>query len=189
MNDMPGMVNAAPTSLVSMTAATMIAMMIGMMLPSALPQIARRGVLFGSGYVVLWGLVGAVAAVVQFALARAGLLSETMALRSIPVAALVVAGVGLYQLTPLKRACLARCREHGAVSTGMLSGMRYGVSCVGCCWALMALLFVAGMMNVVALAAITAFIVTEKMLPRGAAIAKLAGIALVACAIVIPLAR
>jgi predicted metal-binding membrane protein len=189
MNAMPGMANAAPTSLISMTAATMIAMMIGMMLPSALPQIARRGALFGSGYLVVWGLAGAVAAVVQFGLDRAGLLSETMALRSIPVAALVVAGVGLYQLTPLKRACLARCRVLGAETAGMLSGVRYGVSCVGCCWGLMALLFVAGMMNVVALVAISAFIVTEKMLPRGVAIAKLAGIALVACAIVIPLAR
>ena len=137
----------------------------------------------------VWAVVGAVAAVVQFELDRAGLLSEAMALRSIPLAALVVAGVGLYQLTPSKRARLVSCRVHGANTTGMLSGVRYGVSCVGCCWALMALLFVTGMMNVVALVAITAFIAAEKMLPRGAAIAKLAGIALVAGSVVIPLAR
>jgi predicted metal-binding membrane protein len=183
------MAGAVPTSLFSMPAAIMIAMMVGMMLPSALPQIARRGLVFGTGYVFVWAVAGAVAAVVQFELDRAGFLSEAMALRSIPLAAIVVAGVGLYQLTPLKRACLARCRLHSDDTTGMLSGVRYGVSCVGCCWALMALLFVAGMMNVIALVAITAFVATEKLLPRGAAIAKLAGMALVACGLVMPLAQ
>jgi predicted metal-binding membrane protein len=186
---MPGMAGAAPTSFFSMSAAIMIPMMVGMMLPSALPQIARRGLVFGTGYVFVWAVVGAVAAVVQIELDRAGLLSEAMALRSIPLSALVVAGVGLYQLTPLKRACLARCRLGSAGTTGMLSGLRYGVACVGCCWALMALLFVVGLMNVVALVAITAFIATEKMLAGGGAVAKLAGIALVACGVIIPLAR
>jgi predicted metal-binding membrane protein len=113
---------------------------------------------------------GALAAVVQFELDRAGMLSETMALRSIPLAALAVAGAGLYQFTPLKRACLARCRN-GAGTTGMVSGVRHGVSCVGCCWALMALPFVTGMMNIVALVAITAFMALERMFPHGAAVA------------------
>jgi predicted metal-binding membrane protein len=186
---MPGMAGAVPTSLFSLPAAIMIAMMVGMMLPSALPRIARRGLGFGTGYVFVWAVVGALAAVVQFELDRAGLLSETMALQSIPLAAVIVAGVGIYQLTPLKRACLARCRAPGADTRGMMSGLRYGVSCVGCCWALMALLFVAGMMNAIALVAITAFIAMEKLLPRGAAVAKLAGIALVACGVVMPLAQ
>jgi predicted metal-binding membrane protein len=170
-----------------MPAAIMIAMMVGMMLPSALPQIARRGLVFGTGYVFVWVVAGAVAALLQFELDRAGVLSEAMALRSIPFAAIVVVGVGLYQLTPFKRACLARCRVRVAGTAGMLSGMRYGAACVGCCWALMTLLFVAGMMNVVALVAITVYIATEKMVPAGATIAKLAGIALVAGGIVIPL--
>jgi predicted metal-binding membrane protein len=186
---MPGMAGAVPPSFFSMPSAIMIAMMVGMMLPSALPQIARRGLVFGTGYVFVWAAAGGVAAVVQFELDRAGLLSEAMALRSIPLAALVVAGVGLYQFTPLKRACLTRCRVPGTGTTGMLSGARYGISCVGCCWALMALVFVAGMMNVVALVAIAAFVATEKLLVRGAAVGKLAGIALVACGAAIPLAR
>ena len=185
---MPGMAGTVPASFFSMSAAIMVAMMVGMMLTSALPQIAGRGLAFGTGYVLVWAVAGAAAAAVQFELDRAGLLSEAMALRSIPLAALIVAGVGLYQLTPLKRACLKRCRVQGPGHTGMFSGVRYGVSCVGCCWALMALLFVAGMMNVLALVAITAFIAAEKILPRGATIAKLAGIALVACGVIIPLA-
>jgi predicted metal-binding membrane protein len=169
---MPGMAGATPASLFSMSTAMMIAMMVGMMLPSAVPHIARRGLGFGAGYVLVWAVFGALAAVAQFELDRAGLLSETMALRSVPLAALVVAGAGLYQLTPLKRACLARCRAHDTGATGMLSGMRHGVSCVGCCWALMALLFVTGMMNVIALVGITALILVERMLPRGAAAIK-----------------
>jgi predicted metal-binding membrane protein len=184
---MPGMAGAAPVSLFSMPAAMMIAMMVGMMLPNALPHIARRGLRFGTGYVIVWAVFGALAAVVQFELERAELLSEAMALRSIPLAALVVAGAGLYQFMPLKRACLARCRIDGAGTSGILSGVRHGVSCVGCCWALMALPFVTGMMNVVALIAISAFIAMERMLPRGAALAKVAGIVLVAFGVAIPL--
>jgi predicted metal-binding membrane protein len=143
-----------------MSTVMMIAMMVGMMLPIALPQIARRGLRFGAGYIFVWAVFGALAAIVQFELARAGVLSETLALKSVPLAALVVGGAGLYQFTPLKRACLARCRAHGAATPGMLSGMRHGVSCVGCCWALMALPFVTGM-NLVALLTITAFIALE----------------------------
>jgi len=67
-------------------------MMIAMMLPSVLPQTARHGVLFGSGYVLVWAGFGAVAAFAQCELDRAGLLAETMALRSVPLAALVVVG-------------------------------------------------------------------------------------------------
>ena len=141
----------------------MIAMMVGMMLPNVLPQVVRRGLGFGAGYVFVWTVFGALAAVVQFELDRAGLLSDAMALRSIPLAALVVAGAGLYQFTPLKRTCLARCRDDGAGSTGMISGARHGVSCVGCCWALMALPFATGMMNIVALFGITAFITIERL--------------------------
>jgi predicted metal-binding membrane protein len=184
---MPGMAAATPASLVSLSTAIMIATMIGMMLPGALPQITRRGLAFGSGYAFVWAVGGVVAVVAQFELDRAGLLSGAMSLNSIPLAAIVVAGAGLYQLTPAKRACLARCRVNGAGPSGWLSGVRYGVSCVGCCWALMALLFAAGMMNVIALAALTAYIAAEKLVPAGAAVAKVAGIALVAGGIVIPL--
>jgi predicted metal-binding membrane protein len=180
---MPGMAGATPASLFSISTAIMIAMMVGMMLPNAVPHIVRRGLRFGSGYMFVWAVFGAIAAVAQFELDRAGLLSEAMALHSVPLAALVVAGAGLYQLTPLKRACLARCRIHEAGATGMFAGMRQGVLCVGCCWALMALLFVTGTMNVIALVGITAFILVERVVPRGAAAANIAGIVLVACGI------
>jgi hypothetical protein len=105
---MAGMAGAGPASPFSISSALMIAMMIGMMLPNALPRIARHGLRFGTGYIVVWTAFGALAALVQFELDRAGLLSQAMALRSIPLAAPVVVGAGLYQFTPLKRACLAR---------------------------------------------------------------------------------
>ncbi len=109
---------ASPGALFAICAA----MMTAMMLPGALLQIARRGVLFGAGYLLVWTGFSAVATLVQVELDRAGLLSEAMALRSVPLAALVVAAAGLYQFAPSKRACLARCRIQGAENIGMAPG-------------------------------------------------------------------
>jgi predicted metal-binding membrane protein len=101
-----------------------------------------------------------------------------MALRSAPLAAFVVAGIGVYELTPFKRACLRRChadervREQASgagLAANLACGVRQGIVCVGCCWALMALLFVAGAMNVVWIAAIALFVTAQKLLPLRAA--------------------
>ena len=99
---------------------------------------------------------------------------------------LVVAG--LYQLSPLKNACLNRCRSPAEFITrhyrpGSLGaarlGLLHGAYCVGCCWLLMALLFVGGVMNLVWVAALTLFVAAEKLLPGGAWIARIAGIAFI----------
>ena len=191
MPEMPVM--ASPGALFAMCAA----MMTAMMLPGALLQIARRGVLFGAGYLLVWTGFSAVATLVQVELDRAGLLSEAMALRSVPLAALVVAAAGLYQFAPSKRACLARCRIQGAENIGMAPGCSHHNRR----WRALRLLvrelllgadgaaLRAGMMNIAWLVAITAFVVIEKTVPRGAGISKLAGVALVAGGAVIPLAR
>ncbi len=90
----------------------------------------------------------------------------------------VVAGIGVYELTPFKRACLRRChpdervREQASgagLAANLACGVRQGIVCVGCCWALMALLFVAGVMNVVWIAAIALFVTAQKLLPLRAA--------------------
>jgi predicted metal-binding membrane protein len=101
-------------------------------------------------------------------------------------------GAGLYQLTPLKRLCLAKCRAplqflmtqwrpgyRGAL--GM--GLRHGAYCVGCCWFVMALLFVGGVMNLVWVVAIAAFVLAEKLLPFGRRVGQIAGIGAIAAGV------
>ena len=171
-----------------------IAMMAAMMLPGAAPWISAQGTPFAAGYLVVWTIFGAGAAVLQSGLDRIGALSGTMALHGAAVAALVVAAVGVYELTPFKSACLRRCRPddpaHDAalgagVRTNIAAGIRQGLFCLGCCWALMALLFVAGVMNVLAMLALAAFIVVEKLVPARVPVCRVAGIALIASAAVI----
>lgn len=100
---------------------------------------------------------------------------------------LLVAGV--FQWTPLKRACLVVCRsplgfvmrhwrEGRRGALGM--GVRHGLYCLGCCWALMALLFVAGVMNLVWVAMLAVAVLIEKVAPRGDLVGRIAGVALVA---------
>jgi predicted metal-binding membrane protein len=105
---------------------------------------------------------------------------------------------GIYQLTPLKEACLGRCQSpigffmthwRNGAAGALRMGLRHGAFCVGCCWMLMALLFVAGAMNLAWLAAITAFVLLEKATPWGRAIASVSGVALIAGALVIAFRR
>ena len=153
-------------------------MMTAMMLPSAALWIAERGTPFAAGYVLVWVAFGGLAGLLQWNLAHAGALSDAMALRSVPFAAIVLAGVIVYELTPFKRACLRRCHSDDRVreqasgaglGANLACGVRQGIVCVGCCWALMALLFVAGVMNIVWIAAITLFVTAQKLLPLRAA--------------------
>jgi predicted metal-binding membrane protein len=104
------------------------------------------------------------------------------------VGGLLLIAAGVYQLTPLKRACLARCQSPlGFVLSqwregpggAVVMGLRHGAFCVGCCWLLMALLFVAGVMNLFWVAAIAAFVLAEKLVPL-AAVSWGAGVVLVA---------
>jgi predicted metal-binding membrane protein len=179
-------------------------MMVGMMLPSAAPLILlilsvyrRRddhhtrlnSVLFLGGYLLLWAIFSLAAASGQVALLRAALLSPQMVATSGLLTAAILIVVGVYQWLPMKNACLAHCRsplsfltEHwregrfGAVRMGFI----HGLFCVGCCWALMALLFVAGVMNLLWVAAITAFVLVEKLSRKGLLLGRIAGVLLIA---------
>jgi predicted metal-binding membrane protein len=174
-------------------------MMIAMMLPSAAPLILmvvgtyrRRGpgargmtTAFVTGYLVAWTAFSAAAALMQTALHQAALLSPGMASRSPVLAGGIFLIAGTCQWLPLKNACLTRCRspldflsrEWKEGPAGALSmGLRHGLFCVGCCWALMALLFVAGVMNLVWVAAIAGFVLVEKLMRHGAAAGRVTGI-------------
>jgi predicted metal-binding membrane protein len=177
-------------------------MMVAMMLPSAAPVILlvvqayrRRGdrarlltAAFGSGYLLAWTAFSAAAALLQMTLHRAALMSSGMAITPAIVGGAILLLGGIYQWLPLKAACLTHCRSplaflmtqwrEGAV--GALSmGLRHGLYCVGCCWALMLLLFAAGVMNLFWVAAIAIFVLIEKLVSRGQLIGRAAGVLLI----------
>lgn len=183
-------------------------MMIAMMTPGAAPLvllhrrvIAHRGAgsaaaasaLLLAGYLVAWLAFALAATALQLALQPAGLLSGMMWWsRSAGLSAALLAVAGLYQFSPWKHACLSTCRqparflvEHAkpGVAAAFVLGLRHGAYCVGCCGALMALLFVGGVMNVLWIAALTVLVLLEKLAPGGARIARLVGGLLVAWAV------
>lgn len=178
-------------------------MMVAMMLPSASPLallvlgVYRRrdddytrlnSALFVSGYLLAWTAFSLLAASGQIALQRAALLSTDMAARSAPLTAGILILAGIYQLLPIKNACLTHCRsplsflgEHwregrvGALRMGLL----HGSFCVGCCWALMALLFVAGVMNLLWVAVIAVIVLIEKLWRQGLWFGRVTGVLLI----------
>ena len=182
-------------------------MMIGMMLPTALPVLLlfarmRAGrehtrapvstAMFGLGYAIVWIGFSALAATLQLLLHEAALLSSAMVLRSSLVSGAVLIAAGIYQLTPAKSKCLTKCQSplgfllanwrEGARGALEL-GTRHGLYCLGCCWALMCVLFVVGVMNLAWVAALTAFILIEKFGPAGVRLARVSGVMIVALGI------
>jgi len=181
-------------------------MMVGMMTPLATPMIlmyARVGrqteartplaatVWFSAGYFLVWAGFSLVATLAQWAFERAALLDSAMTNTSNVVGGLLFVAAGSYQWTRLKDICLAECQtpfafliRHGGFrrdATGALTlGIRHGFYCIGCCSALMVLLFVGGVMNLFWIAALAILVLVEKALPFGKHIARLAGIAFIA---------
>lgn len=178
-------------------------MMVAMMLPAATPVIllyARAAAgrspeakpatgSFLAGYLAVWGLFSLIAASLQAGLERFDFLAPvTMSSTGKWFSAAVLVAAGLYQLSPFKEACLSRCRNPadflsrhyrpgrlGAFRIGLL----HGAWCVGCCWLLMALLFVGGAMNLAWIALLTLLVAAEKLLPAGHRIAFAAGLAFI----------
>lgn len=169
-------------------------MMVAMMTPSAAPVVllylrvlrhhspgAASGglsVWLLAGYLAVWLAFSMAAATLQQALQPASLLSEMMLWSRSPwLSASVLVAAGLYQYSPLKQACLAQCQSPVAFLMrhwrpgwrgSFALGLRHGAYCVGCCWLLMALLFVGGVMNLVWIAALTLIVLMEKLTPAGA---------------------
>jgi predicted metal-binding membrane protein len=210
MPEMPGMEMpmAEPVWTVGYTALMLLmwmAMMTAMMLPSAVPMllfydsIARRRSagastigptsLFGLGYLVIWTGFGIAAVLLQYGFDRVALLSPMMQATSTALAGIILIGAGLYQWTPLKQACLRQCRSplefvmmhwRSGKSGAFAMGLTHGLYCLGCCWLLMLLLFVGGVMNFAWIAGIALFVLVEKLSPAGHWIGKAAGVALIA---------
>jgi predicted metal-binding membrane protein len=180
-------------------------MMVAMMLPSALPmiltfvQVAQRNAptarahAFVAAYVLVWLGFGAAGTVGQWTLQRFHAL-DAMAVRTSAAATVVLLIVaGLYQFSPLKRVCLASCRTpfvfllgewRPGVSGAFRMGLLHGLLCLGCCWALMTLLFVGGAMNVPWAAALAVAVAIEKLAPVGERIARVLGVGLIGAGLI-----
>lgn len=176
-------------------------MMVAMMLPSAAPMILLHArapgaqwlttMTFTLSYLAVWTGFSAVATAGQWWLASNGWLNDEMQLHDNAIEAVLLAGAGLYQLTPLKQLCLRHCRspltyllQHW--QPGMVGAFRMGLGhgswCVACCWFIMALLFVGGVMNIAWIAVLAAFVMIERLLPFGDVVGKAAGLASLAFA-------
>jgi predicted metal-binding membrane protein len=182
-------------------------MMIGMMTPSVAPMIliyarvGRQASLsgqpfaasgwFASGYMIAWLGFSLAATSGQWVLERAALLTPMMESASAMLGGIVLVVAGIYQCTPVKDACLSYCQapltfimRHGGFRSdarGALTlGLRHGLYCIGCCWALMLLLFVGGVMNVLWIAALAVLVLLEKVLPFGRWISRIAGCVFIA---------
>jgi predicted metal-binding membrane protein len=182
------------------------AMMVGMMTPSAVPMFlmyARLGrqtedggslaatTWFATGYFLTWAAFALLATLAQWLFERAALLDFKMASTSTVVAGLLFVAAGSYQWTKLRDICLAECRtpfafliRHGGFRCDaagcLVLGLRHGAYCVGCCWALMPLLFVGGAMNVLWIVLLALLILLEKVTSFGRQTAPLAGVVFVA---------
>ena len=144
----------------------------------------RATVAFAGGYLVMWGIFSIAAVHAQWLLERGGLLSAMMMPTSDYLGAGLLLAAGIWQITPLKSACLSHCRlplgflaKHWRPGPGgaFRTGLVHGAYCLGCCWFLMALLFYAGVMNLVWIAGLTLFVIVEKYMAGGPGFAKIAG--------------
>jgi predicted metal-binding membrane protein len=201
--DMPGM---RPWSGVELLLLFLMwaVMMAAMMLPSAAPMIllvagvqrqrrargspAASTTIFAAGYLLVWTLFSAAAAGAQWLLHQAALLSPEMASTSPILGGLLLVIAGTYQWLPLKSACLSHCRSplgflgsewREGNAGALVMGVRHGLFCLGCCWALMTLLFVGGVMHLPWVAAIAGLVLVEKVARGGPWIGRLAGLGLI----------
>src|SRR5574341_553216 len=168
------------------------AMMVAMMIPPAIPMIlayayfsrqkysgqlpAVTTTVFVLGYAIIWTAFSAAATLMQWGLHSGALLAGEMIRVGPAIGGVLLIGAGVYQFTPLKNACLVSCRSplgilatdwREGVGGAAAMGLRHGVYCLGCCWLLMLLLFVAGVMNLLWVAVIAALVLIEKVIPAG----------------------
>lgn len=177
-----------------------------MMVPSASPVVLLYGALhrdrgawpaleFLLGYLAVWAGFSVAATLIQGALSAGGLVSAMyMNLATTYLAAAVFIGAGLYQLSPLKAACLDFCRSpvealtrhrRSGHAAAFRMGLIHGGYCLGCCWALMALLFVGGVMNIWWIVGIALYVAIEKLAPGGRRIAQAMAAVLIAGGLVL----
>lgn len=177
-------------------------MMVAMMTPSAAPMVlafsrvarSRQGtegasgaaLSFLLGYLALWTGISVLATVAHTVLERASLVSSMGVSTNRALSAVLLIAAGLYQFSPWKIGCLSKCRSplgflltewRDGVTGAFRMGLRHGMYCAGCCWLLMAALFVAGVMNLAWIALLTLIVLAERALPGGERVSKLLGVA------------
>ncbi|HTN49076.1 MAG TPA: DUF2182 domain-containing protein [Burkholderiaceae bacterium] len=176
-----------PANLAAITAMWAV-MMAAMMLPSALPMISTfaavsawhgktpRWLSFVGAYLLVWVGFSVAATALQWALQAAGWVDPMIVSRSALLTAVLLVIAGVYQFSDLKNLCLTHCRSplgfvmgewRDGIRGGFVMGLKHGLQCLGCCWALMALLFVGGVMNLAWIAALSLIVAIEKLAPRG----------------------
>jgi predicted metal-binding membrane protein len=173
-------------------------MMAAMMVPAAAPSTVLHARMsrstwlsaaYATGYLGAWAVVGIAYAAAHWALQAAGLLHMGMRLASAPVAGAVLIAAGAYQWSPLKARCVARCRSplgfmlnewRDGTWGAFTMGLRYATWCVGCCWMLMAVLFVVGAMSITWAAVISLYVLAERLVSRGHGFDRMIGAALAA---------
>jgi predicted metal-binding membrane protein len=209
VGDMDGMVMMAPRVWTPGYAVMMFfmwwVMMVAMMLPSAAPMILlfamvnrkqrRSGQphvatsLFALGYLAAWAGFSLVAMILQWAFERAGILSPMLVGTNLIFGGILLLSAGVYQLTPIKHACLRRCRSplaflsthwHREARGALVMGLVHGAFCIGCCWFLMGLLFFGGVMSLYWITGIALFVLFEKTAPAGHWLGYATGVALLA---------
>jgi predicted metal-binding membrane protein len=180
-------------------------MMVAMMVPSAAPTIIMFDtivqrkikkkyrfsptIIFVAGYLTAWTVYSCLAAIAQLWMQNSALISTTMSKSAPIVSGILLIIAGLFQFSSLKYACLKHCRSpvgffilhwqdghKGALEMGLRSGMY----CVGCCWAIMVLMFVVGVMNIIWMAVLAVFILAEKLIPWGRRFSQVSGIFFIA---------
>ena len=204
------MPRATDAGALALTFAMWTVMMAGMMLPSAAPTILLYGTLvrkngargtilpgvwiFAGAYLLIWTVFSVAATILQAVLEQTALLTAEMTVASAWLGALALIVAGMYQLTPFKQVCLRKCRNpleffltswRAGPGGAFRMGLEHGAYCVGCCWALMLLLFVAGVMNLAWVALIAAFVFVEKLFPAERVLTHAASVVLVLAGLVL----
>jgi predicted metal-binding membrane protein len=187
-----------------------LVMMVGMMTPSVAPMVllyvavGRSSVgagqtfapawAFVAGYLLSWAAFSTVATLLQWFLESRALITPMMAGTSRPLAGAVLIAAGIYQWLPIKQSCLSQCRaplsfvqRHGGFQASARGSLRLGALhgwyCIGCCWAVMALLFAFGVMNFYWIAGLMIFVLIEKVVPYAGIVSRLAGLVAIAAGI------
>jgi predicted metal-binding membrane protein len=183
-------------------------MMVGMMLPSAAPTIlsfarivrssatadapVARSYAFAAGYLLAWTAFSAAATLVQWALSSTSLLSPMMQAAAPWLSAVILLAAGIYQWTPAKQTCLLHCRSpldylarhwRRGIGGALRMGVEHGFFCIGCCWALMLLLFAGGVMSLPLIGALTGLVLLEKAAPHGVLVGRAGGSLLAAAGV------
>jgi len=179
-------------------------MMIAMMIPSAIPAIslyesmvnknAEREIflpavwIFVVGYILIWAAFSLIITFVQALFLSLDWINMMLVSKNLFLTSTILIFTGIYQWLPIKSICLDKCRTplnfflgnwRKGNSGALIMGIEHGTFCLGCCWALMLLLFLAGVMNLIWVALITVFVFIEKVFPKGNIIGKLAGIVMI----------